>query len=79
MAFSNAQKQARHRARRTITPEQQDIDEVDREYGPLPAASTLELQTHRWRLYVAQALVRMARQDSALERTLQLNKSDRRG
>ena len=30
MAFSNAQKQARHRAGRTITPEQQDTDEVDR-------------------------------------------------
>jgi hypothetical protein len=42
-----------------ITPEQCDIDRVDKQHGRLPRDATAEQQAERYRLYQAQALIRI--------------------
>jgi hypothetical protein len=60
MAFTNAEKQARHRARhRGIVPEQADIEVVEAAYGRLLLGAPVEQQAERYRLYQAQALIRL--------------------
>ena len=60
MALTPSQKQARHRARRRgIVPEQCDIDKVEAKYGRLPHQAPLAEQAERYRLYQAQALIRL--------------------
>jgi hypothetical protein len=79
VALTNAEKQARYRARRGgITPEPRDIEQVDRAQGPLPTGASLEQQAHRYRLYVAQALTRIAQEDPALDAILRRRKPHRR-
>ena len=71
MPLSNAEKQARHRARRPdLKPAPCDIDTVDRQLGILRIGATCEEQAHRWRLYQAQALIRMAAEDPAIAKVL---------
>ena len=60
MPLTNREKQARHRARRRgITPEQSDIDKVDAKYGRLPPHASVAQQADRYRLYQAQAVIRL--------------------
>jgi hypothetical protein len=62
--LTNAEKQARHRARRKgIVPERPDIAAVEAEYGPLPPNASSEEQADRYRLYQAQALIRLYASD----------------
>jgi hypothetical protein len=72
MALTNAEKQARHRARHpAITPEREDVDIVEREYGALPETATLKEQGDRWQLYQVQALIRMAQDNPAIAGLIQ--------
>jgi hypothetical protein len=41
-----------------IKPEKQDIEAIERKYGPLLAAASEEQRAHRYRLWQAQALLR---------------------
>jgi hypothetical protein len=60
MSLTNPEKQARHRARRRgIIPERCDIDQVDAQHGRLPRGASVEQQAERYRLYQAQALIRL--------------------
>jgi len=60
MPLSNAEKQARYRARRRgIVPEERDIRLVDQQYGRLPENASDKRHAERYRLYQAQALIRL--------------------
>jgi hypothetical protein len=63
MPLSNAEKQRRYRKRRAggVTPTRDDIARVEARYGPLHPKAPLEEQAHRYRLWQAQALIRMWR------------------
>jgi hypothetical protein len=77
--ISNYEKQVRHKViRSSVAPEPQDIERIEREYGPLPYRTTLEQRAYRWRLCVAEALRRMAYDDPVLDRILRRRRPRRR-
>jgi hypothetical protein len=64
MAMSGRERQRRYLEKRPpIKPEQQDIEAIEREYGPLPTDATIEEQAERWKLCQTQAVIRLARSD----------------
>jgi hypothetical protein len=58
---------AEKEAARITGPERQDYEQIEREYGPLPAGASMEEAARRYNLAVAAGIIREWKQQQKLE------------